>query len=363
MRSRVAAVVAVGLLGAIATPGSAAAPLSFSRPIPVKPAGLTAIRSWGGASCPSSRLCIATDGTPRILTSTNPTGGRRAWTLGAIGHSGDITTISCPTTSMCVASGADELVDGFYVSTDPAGGAATWSFGGVAFGSQISSVSCPSVALCVAVDQSGDVMTSADPAGGAGTWGIFAIDPRATFLGVSCPSVSLCVAVDLYGAIYSSTDPTAGPGAWHRMLRRGHHRGWFGVDCPTVRLCVATGTGFETSTRPDRPGSWHHAPEPRTDEPFRDDVTGISCASVRLCVGADTGGLVFVSTDPTGGIRAWQVIRVRRRAGVGAEVRVACSRGRASVCAVAATAAEWLVVGHTRSHRRHPRSHRRRRRR
>ena len=77
MRSRVALALAVAgvLAGALATSTSAASPISFSRPIPIKARGVAAIRSWGGASCPSRSLCVATDGTPRILTSTHPTGG------------------------------------------------------------------------------------------------------------------------------------------------------------------------------------------------------------------------------------------------------------------------------------------------
>jgi hypothetical protein len=124
------AVLVAGLvLGATAT--SAASTISFSRPIPVKRVGIGALHGWGGASCPSARLCVATDGTPRILTSTNPTGGRRAWSLGEVGSFGYIADIACPSTSLCVATGGDGGVDGFYTSTDPAGGAATASAGGL----------------------------------------------------------------------------------------------------------------------------------------------------------------------------------------------------------------------------------------
>ncbi|HUA05585.1 MAG TPA: hypothetical protein VMB27_16885 [Solirubrobacteraceae bacterium] len=357
MRSRVSLVALVAgsvIGGAVAT--AAASPISFSRPIPIKPPrGLAAIRSWGGASCPSASLCVATDGTPRIVTSTDPTGGRRAWTLGAIGSSGYITGISCPSTSLCVATGADDLRDGFYVSTDPAGGAATWSFGWTPLGYGPEDVSCASVTLCVAADGSGNVFTSTDPAAGAQSWSFGLIDPHANSLqAVSCPSESLCVAVDVDGAIFASTDPAAGASTWHRTRRSGGHEGWFDVSCPSARLCVASGSGFEVSRDPARAGSWHHVPEPPNGDQIK-GITGISCASARLCVAADLSGLVFVSTDPTGGVHAWHVVRVHRLTRSGANVRVACSHSRRPVCVVAATASEWVVVGHVRSARRHRR--------
>ena len=190
MRSRVAVALAVvSVLIGVATSVSAASSISFSRPIPIKRRGLAAIRSWGGAACPSSKLCVATDGTPRILTSTHPTGGRRAWTLGVIGDFGYVSEISCPSTSLCVVTGADENQSGFYTSTDPAGGAATWSFGGTEFGSVISGVSCASVSLCVAVDESGDIYTSTDPAAGVGTWRFSTIDPHAPEAGTTSRSL------------------------------------------------------------------------------------------------------------------------------------------------------------------------------
>jgi hypothetical protein len=265
MRRWVAVAVLVAGLALGATTASAASTISFSRPIPVQHSGIAALRSWGGASCPSARLCVATDGTPRILTSTNPTGGRRAWAAGMVGSFGFIADIACPSISLCAATGADSGLDGFYTSTDPAGGAATW----------------------------------------------------------------------------------------YRTRRRGgRKRGWFDVNCPNGRLCVAAGSGFGVSTDPARPGSWRHIPEPANGDQIK-GITGISCSSPHLCVGADLFGLAFVSTDPRGGVHAWHVIRVHRHTLVGGNAKVGCSRSRAPVCVVAATASEWLAVGHVRPARRH----------
>jgi hypothetical protein len=52
------------------------------------------------------------------------------------------------------------------VSTDPASG--TWTH--VDVGSPLLSISCPSTSLCVATDGSGDVVVSTDPSAGASAW-------------------------------------------------------------------------------------------------------------------------------------------------------------------------------------------------
>ncbi|MGH2886515.1 MAG: hypothetical protein ACRDPA_28095, partial [Solirubrobacteraceae bacterium] len=310
-RSLALALVVAGLGGATLAAAADASPLSFSRPVKIRPRrGPTALRSWGGVACPSVHLCVASDGIPRILTSSHPTGDRRAWTIGPIGQYGYISSLACASASLCVAGGSDNLVTGFYVSTDPAAGAASWSFEGPVFSSVISSVACPAVSLCVAGDEAGDILTSTDPTGGPGAWSVVQIERRGFFDGLSCPSVRLCVAADLDGAIYTSTDPAGGAATWHRTRPRGR-RGWFDVTCPTRRLCVAAGSGLAVSTRPARARSWHWSPMPRNRLRSK-DLMGLSCPSARICLGADITGQAFVSTDPKRGARGWQVIRLHR---------------------------------------------------
>jgi hypothetical protein len=59
-------------------------------------------------------------------------------------------------------------------STDPrAGAAASWTVKNVDADNELTSVSCPSASLCVAVDYGGNVLTSTDPGrGAAATWRI-----------------------------------------------------------------------------------------------------------------------------------------------------------------------------------------------
>jgi hypothetical protein len=53
-------------------------------------------------------------------------------------------------------------------SSDPASGA--WTQATIDGGLDLTSVSCPSTSLCVATDQRGHIVVSTNPAGGASSW-------------------------------------------------------------------------------------------------------------------------------------------------------------------------------------------------
>jgi len=99
-------------------------------------------------SCPSVSLCVAVDSAGNVVTSTNPIGGRRAWTVTRV----------------------DRRI-------------------------ALNAVSCPSVSLCVAVDGAGNVVTSKRPMGGRRWWRLATVDRVEVLSGVSCASESQCVAV------------------------------------------------------------------------------------------------------------------------------------------------------------------------
>jgi hypothetical protein len=54
-------------------------------------------------SCPTVSLCVATDASGDVVTSTDPTGGAAAWKVTNVDGSSYLSAISCPTTSLCVA--------------------------------------------------------------------------------------------------------------------------------------------------------------------------------------------------------------------------------------------------------------------
>ena len=239
----------------LAAPAAAATPLSWSI---VNVDGANAIES---ISCPTSALCVAVDDNGNVLTSTNPTGGRSAWS----------TPVSIDTT-------------------------------------QINAVSCPSISLCVAVDSNGNVLTS-NPTGGSGWSKPIAIDEEGggdndDLSDVSCASPSLCVAVDREGYVLTSTHPADGASAWSTPTPVGSGNGiHYGVSCPSAALCAVVGNS-DLWTSINAGGSWS---EPGTAiDTSTEDLQVVGCSSPSLCVAGDyTGGNIFASTHPTGGASAW----------------------------------------------------------
>src|SRR6516165_7760996 len=105
-------------------------------------------------------------------------------------------------------------------------------------GSALMGLSCPSTTLCVATDQSGDVLTTAQPAGGPSAWQRRNVDGSAAIGQVSCPSVTLCVAVDNQGDIVASTDPGAASAVW-TVTNVDATNDITAISCPSSALCVA----------------------------------------------------------------------------------------------------------------------------
>jgi hypothetical protein len=141
-------------------------------------------------------------------------------------------------------------------------GEATWSQPGYdpdpsttgGFPTAITSLSCPSTSLCLGTDALGNVIESTQPladaqAGngwavlnsvdaGAGTNGAGAVD------GISCPTVSLCLAVDRAGNVLYTNQPTATAQAgWVLVPSLNPNGGITGISCPTETECVITDQG------------------------------------------------------------------------------------------------------------------------
>ena len=182
---------------------------------------------FDGVSCPSTELCVAVGGGD-VATSTDPTGGAGAWSVASLiavasqipNKDERLEAVSCASASLCVAT---DDTGNVWTSTDPTHGAPAWTKTNIDGSEKIlSGVSSPTESLCVAVDrEGGDVLTSTDPTGGAGAWTMTEVDKH-TLFDVSCSSETLCVATDSYGNVLTSTDPTGDAGAEpHACDRRG----------------------------------------------------------------------------------------------------------------------------------------------
>jgi hypothetical protein len=274
------------------------------------------------ASCPSTSLCVVGGTNNLIATSTDPSGGSRAWDFRYVGDgpwpetdkwptqgiSGKpIRGLSCPTVSLCV--GVTEQGN-IYSSTNPTGPSSAWKWIQVddpkGRNTHLFGVSCPTAGFCVAVsgrrEEPGYVFTSTDPTGGADAWHAITLGEQFEFRGVSCPTVSLCVAVAGDGRIVVSTDPAGGPSAWRVVGAPGGPGSVQAVFCLTT-LCLAGNESGNllTTTNPDGPlGAWDSFPGGGSVA-----ITGVSCPTASLCLAVDNNGSVLRSEDPTGGRAAW----------------------------------------------------------
>jgi hypothetical protein len=162
----------------------------------------------------------------------------------------DLTGVSCPTVSLCVAvDNGENYVNDVITSTDPARSSSAWTATKVAATDQsgLTGVSCPTASLCVAIDFQGDILTSRDPTGGASTWTITEIDYHEPTRGgvvdfgspISCGAPTLYVAA-VGDAVATSTDPSGGSSAWTVTQVEPHiYPGLQAVSCASASLCVA----------------------------------------------------------------------------------------------------------------------------
>jgi hypothetical protein len=269
-------------------------------------------------SCPSASLCVATGTQNLIASSTDPTGGPGAWRVVYAGEgryegpnnfpvisNRQVQGVSCPTVHLCVAV---TTLGQIYATTDPTGPASSWkvtevpSTGG---NTHLYGVSCPSVSLCVAVSgrrvNAGKVFTSTDPTGGMAAWQVTELGESFDLRAVSCSSPTLCVAAGANGELVASTDPTGGALAWSRLGTPAGPGQLQGISCVSG-LCLSGNESGNllTSGNPLVPSSWQE-----TSGGSSVAITGASCASSSACVAVDVNGHVLTSTNPTAGSSAW----------------------------------------------------------
>jgi hypothetical protein len=246
-----------------------------------------------GVSCtPTASFCIAVGDDGEALVSSDPTGGPSAWHQFDLAGSETLWTASCPEAGLCVVGTAGGSL---MTSTDPAGGAAAWDSFKVPGASLVRDVSCASASLCVAV-VAGELLVSTDPTGGAAAWKPVALDARA----VSCPSSTFCMAAN-GPTVWVSTEPWGGSGAW-TSIGTGSPPLAELADCASAAFCAEVNISgeFVSSSSPGVGGSWH-----ATDLPAgTGNLWGVSCPTASFCA-VSGEGVVFTSSEPTGGPAAW----------------------------------------------------------
>ena len=312
-------------------------------------AGSTAIQD---IACPTSALCLTVDGNGTILHSAHPAASASTWAAVAspVTAQGGLTAVSCPTDRFCIAVGYADTVE----TTSTPGATATWKYTHLPFryydnasgetDDDLTAVSCPSVHLCVAGNDAAGVMVTTQPAGGASRWRLRQVGAARgdLFDAVSCPDRSLCVAGDAqFGQIAVSTHPARAARDWtsSQISPGGDPAGITSLSCPTARFCLAADTAgaVDVSTNPTGGRrAWTHV---RHVAPTA--IVGVACRSARLCVAVDKRNDVYASTDPTGPRSAWHATRL----GTARLTAVTCAP---SLCLAASTGGS-VFAGRTRT--------------
>jgi hypothetical protein len=171
--------------------------------------------------------------------------------------------------------------------------------------------------LATALASAAVLASSVAPASGA-DWNLRTVGDS-IMLGISCPTNSRCVAVGAGNTVLSSDDPTAGAAGWNLAnVGAGEQGPYFSparqiraVDCPSTGFCVAV--SYEgliyTSTNPTGgAGAWSIAD--LSPEGPNIHMYGVSCPAADLCVASATGGKILTSTNPAGGAGAWTVAQL-----------------------------------------------------
>ena len=158
------------------------------------------------------------------------------------------------------------------------------------------SVSCPSTSFCVAVDQSGAVLTY-DGSSWSKPLPVDPWSPYGSFTSVSCPTTTYCVAVDGAGR-YSIYDGST----WSTPVATPDGTGYGAISCPSITFCMAADSSGGVTTF--NGSTWSDRNPVTSGTAFQREITGLSCASATLCLLGTDGSQAYVFngtawSDPT----------------------------------------------------------------
>jgi hypothetical protein len=259
-----------------------------------------------GVACPATNLCVAVDSVGQVTHSTQPTGGKAAWTkpiridtaAQAGGGYAGFAAISCPTIKLCLA--VDNSANGQVAyTTDPRGPASAWKLATIGTGVTLSSVSCVSATFCLIGGT--QRYYSVAPTGGATTWKPNgAISLSASIISsLTCNTMKLCVGVGYgnagAGVVAASSAPSTAATPWALATVGSNPPNQSAglldsVACPQRNFCVAvdgSSNAYYTTT-PVR-GGWTKAKPLK--KASQSSLSAVSC-NAKLCVEVDNRGTV-----------------------------------------------------------------------
>ncbi|MGC8499394.1 MAG: hypothetical protein ACP5OV_07875 [Acidimicrobiales bacterium] len=285
---------------------------------------------------------------------------------------GVLSAIACPSATTCVAVGSGPF-QGATAVASAAGGAWTWgpltaSSGDAGNFFSWSGVACPSTTTCLAVgaDNTNGVVTTATLTGTTWAWTPASEVPNdasgaGTLAAIACPSATTCLAVggdgNSLGTVEQASLTSAG-WTWSPPTSLTAPSSGAGtlaaIACPSATTCVAVGTdgsqGVATSATRDG-STWTWSPEVRVDlgqaSPGLGGLNAIACPSATTCVAVGSDNSDAVTTTGTADASGWtwspEAIVTPDASGGGELEGVACPSAQVCV-AVGSTIANGDVV-------------------
>jgi hypothetical protein len=265
MSTRISILILLTAISVSASPAVAAEPPSWSTPARINSTNLTSV------SCPSTSFCVAVDWYGNYLTYNGS-----SWSAPAsVGNEDYLTSVSCASASFCAAvdlSGHSLTYNGSSWSTPTL-------LDTLGEDQYMYSVSCASSLFCVAVDTLGNAMTYNGISWGAPVH----IDSR-WLTAVSCPSVSFCMAADVGGRVL-----TYNGSSWSAPAS-SNAASFSALSCASESFCIVLSQSAiteETQAFTYNGSSWS---TPVSIDGPGEGVPALSCSSASFCVAMDDNG-------------------------------------------------------------------------
>lgn len=325
---------AVGAVATSASHGASREARPVARSLSSVKGYLSGVTCFSASRCDAVGAFVSGTGADAVMAVLRTSDDGASWARTSIPMDrGDLSSISCPTSSVCSVvgtGGRTYLVPRIVRSTD---GGARWSSHSLSgLRGQPTAISCASTRVCVAAGvftrASSDVVISVvHSQNGGATW----YAPRAPLSlgggsGVSCPSTTVC---EVVGTDVSSMGESAevartvdGGRSWARQSLHlsGRNTLLSSVDCLTTLDCEAVGSeasGALALRTTDGGRHWSRQDTPKSAR----ILESVSCSSTKVCeavglggpVGTAGYGVAMWSTD--GGDR-WEVGHVPAQVGI-----------------------------------------------
>jgi hypothetical protein len=256
-----------------------------------------------GVSCTTTSFCVAAGGYS-ILTSTDPAGGPAAWKVSriAVAHNEFLFGVSCATRSLCVAYetpktnvvGGRAPTGGHVISsTNPTGGAKAWR--AAVLHDVPDAVYCVAPRLCLLGTKSGYVLTSSHPTDGARAWRAVQIESSTGRAGrgaeidispVACASSRYCIAGGIDSLWHTSNPTGTGAFSWppvNSPLAADPSLVFGTGSCLPDGFCALPGSDGRVFWSPRHGAQW-------TSAPVGGATAAVSCVSSHFCVAVGSVG-------------------------------------------------------------------------